>query len=86
VLGQPGSARESRHDPGSVVAVQPASGIGHQQRAVGPAAERRVDRADGPWGQRHQRVLVALADYQEDPMGAFDAKVSNIGCARFRHS
>jgi hypothetical protein len=86
VLGQPGPTRQPRHDPGGVVAVQPASGIRHQQRAVGAAAERRLNCADSLWRQRHQSALATLAHYREDPMGALDAKVAHIGRARFGDS
>jgi hypothetical protein len=68
------------------VAVQPASGIGHQQRAIGAAAERRIDRADGPRGQRHQRALASLADHREHPMGALYPKVDDLSRASFGDS
>jgi hypothetical protein len=70
VLSQPGPSSQPRHDRCSVVAVQPASAVRDQQRAIGAAAERRTDCADGLRGQRHQRALAALANHREDPIGA----------------
>jgi hypothetical protein len=60
--------------------------IGHQQRAIGAATERRIDCADGPRGQRHQRALAALAHHREYPVGLLDTKVDDIGRARFGYS
>jgi hypothetical protein len=85
-LASPGPPGQPCHDPGSVVAVQPASGIRHQQRAIGAAAERGIDGADCPRGQRHQCALAALASHRQDPMGALDTKVDDIGRARFGYS
>jgi hypothetical protein len=56
------------------VAVQPAHAVRDQQWAIGAAAERRIDCADGLRSQRHQRALAALASHREDPMGALDTK------------
>jgi hypothetical protein len=73
-----------RRDPGGVVAVQPAAAVREQQRAVGTAAQGRIDRPDGPWRQGHQRALATLADHGQDPMGALHPEVADVSCARFR--
>jgi hypothetical protein len=85
-LGEPGPPCEPGHNPGGVVAVQPAEPVGHQQRALGAATKRRIECADGPRGQRHQHALAALAHHREYPVGPLDTKVDDIGRACLGYS
>jgi hypothetical protein len=53
---------------------------------MGAAAERRIDRVDGPRGQRDQRAVAALTNHREHPMATLDTKIDDIDRARFGYS
>ena len=78
--------REPSHDGGGVVALHAVAPPIEQQRSVGAAGQRLVDRLVRARVQRHLGGLVALADDPQRRLVPRATEIAHVGAAGFGHA
>jgi hypothetical protein len=66
------------------VPVEAGAILACEQRAVGAFADRSVDRSSGPWRERDERGLVALANDAHHTVSVGQRQIGQLGTAGFR--
>ena len=75
--------RDAAHDPGGGVAVELATVVAVQDRALEAFPDDQVDGPGSSWGKWHRHGLAALAEHGECAVPAFERKILDPCSDRF---